>query len=161
MLFYNEKGDESGGLRFGSLEKNGKYGADSGLVFDKYNGDQISGFRYNENNNERIAGFKVWDQPDVPLEEQIKNLNEARKMKDGPERDALRQQAVANERVFIGRTKDKSAQIVLSDPNSRPRIRLWVDAEGNPKIEFLDRDGKVVNSFTDSTVIKKEVNAAK
>jgi hypothetical protein len=32
----------------------------------------------------------------------------------------------------------------LSDPRGRPRLQLMVDAQGAPKLEFLDENGNVV-----------------
>jgi len=36
-----------------------------------------------------------------------------------------------------------AATIVLSDAQGKPRLRLAVDADGNPRLEFLDETGKV------------------
>jgi hypothetical protein len=145
--FYNEKGDECGGMRFGSMEKDGKYAAGAGFHYDKYNGDQLIGLDYQDNNGNRTVGFNIWDQPDVSIEEQKKNFQEGRKLENGPARDAIMRQAAANQRVFIGRTSDRRASITLSDGNSRPRLRLSVGADGEAKLEFLDASGKVTQSL--------------
>jgi hypothetical protein len=34
--------------------------------------------------------------------------------------------------------------MVLSDGDGRARLRLAVDASGNPRIEFLDESGRIV-----------------
>ena len=47
-------------------------------------------------------------------------------------------------RVFAGKNADRSAAVVLADPAGKPRLTLRVDASGNPAIEFLDGDGRVV-----------------
>jgi hypothetical protein len=52
------------------------------------------------------------------------------------------QQAVAQQRVFVGRAMDGSAAVTLSDANGRPRIRMAVARNGGPKLEFLDDTGK-------------------
>jgi hypothetical protein len=147
ILFYNEKGDESGGLQYGSAEQDGKYLAGSLLAFDQYGGDQVVGMQYEEANSKRKAGFHVWDRPDVSSEEQNKNFDDAHKLKPGPERDKLMQQAVGSERVFVGRSGDRSANVTLFDANSRPRLRLSVGPDGDPKLEFLDAAGKVTQVF--------------
>jgi|SRR5215472_387087 len=147
ILFYNEKGDESGGLSYVSTEQEGKYLAGSLLAFDKYNGDQVLGMQYEETNAKRKAGIHIWDQPDASPEEQRKNYDEAHKMKSGPERDKLMQQAVASERVFVGRSFDRSATVTLFDANSRPRLRLSVGPDGDPKLEFLDAAGNVTQTL--------------
>jgi hypothetical protein len=156
ILFYNDKGDESGGLRTASSETQGKYVAGAGLAFDKYNGDEVVSIRYNDENGNRTVGLRFLDQPDAPPAEQKRNFDEARKLPPGPERDALRRQAVANQRVLVGTSADKAATVALFDGNSRPRIRLSVTVEGEAKLEFLDVDGKVVQALpaTGATVKK-------
>lgn len=151
ILFYNEKGDECGGLLYVSKEQDGQYAAGALLAFDKYNGDQVIGIKFEEGNGKRTVGFNVWDQPDASLEEQKKNWDEAHKLKPGPERDALMQQAAGQNRVFIGRSNDKSATVTLFDPNSRPRIRMAVGPEGEPKLEFLDAGGKVLQTLPNAS----------
>lgn len=142
ILFYNHKGDESGGLRTASDEKDGKYGAGAGLAFDKYNGDEVIGMRYNDDNGNRTVAFRILDQPDAPPAEQKSNFERAKTLPPGPEREALRRQAVANQRVLIGTSSDKSAAVTLFDGNSRPRIRLSVSVDGEARLEFLDANGK-------------------
>jgi hypothetical protein len=143
ILFYNEKGDESGGLMYVSNEEDGKYAAGAALALDKYRGDQIIGLSYNDDNGNRIVGLNIWDQPDASPEEQNKSWDEAHKLKPGRERDLLMQRAVASQRVFVGRASDRSANVTLFDANSRPRLRLVVGPDGEPKLEFLDASGKV------------------
>jgi hypothetical protein len=147
ILFYNDKGDESGGLRTASSEAEGKYVAGAGLAFDKYNGDEVIGIRYNDDNGTRTVSLRILDQPDASPAEQKKNFEQARKLPPGPERDALRRQAVANQPVLVGTSVDKAAAVTLFDGNSRPRIRLSVTVEGEAKLEFLDVDGKVVQAL--------------
>jgi hypothetical protein len=79
--------------------------------------------------------------------EQKKNYDKAAQLRPGPERDALRQQAVASPRVFVGRSTDRAATVTLSDANGRPRLRMSVDAGGEAKVEFLDVDGKIIASL--------------
>jgi hypothetical protein len=150
MLFFNDEGDEVGGLTYTGTAAGGRGRANAGLMFDQLKQDQTVGISYSENNGRRSAGFEVWDRSDtVRLSELIKKLNDANTLPAGAERDA----AVANiratappgpRRVFVGKTQDKAATIVLSDAQGKPRLRLVVDADGNPRLEFLDETGKVV-----------------
>jgi len=126
ITFYNEKGDECGGLIYGSKEEaDGKYVAGSLLALDKYNGDQVMGMQYEEAGSKRVVGLHVWDQPDA-------------------------EQAKASQRVFIGRSMDRSAGMTLSDANGRVRIRMVVAPGGEAKLEFLDEAGKVLQTLPDS-----------
>jgi hypothetical protein len=85
----------------------------------------------------------------VRLSELITKLNAANKIPAGAERDKAVADIRANappgpRRVFVGKTTDRSAAVVLADAQGRPRLTLTVDATGNPRIEFLDDAGKVV-----------------
>lgn len=47
------------------------------------------------------------------------------------------------QRVMLG-DEDQNAQLLISDPQGRPRIRIGVDKTGEPSIVMLNRDGKEV-----------------
>jgi hypothetical protein len=153
MLFFNEAGDEVGGLTFTGREVNGVAQANAGLMFDQYKQDQTIGFSYSEGGGRRSAGFQVWDRSDtVRLGELIDKLNAANKIADRAERDtavaAIRAAAPpAPRRVFVGKNGDKAAVVSLADGDGKPRLTLTVDAAGNPRIEFLDAQGKVVSKL--------------
>jgi len=149
LLFFNEEGDEVGGLTFTGREVNGARQANAGLMFDQFKQDQTIGFSYAEGNGRRSAGFQVWDRPDSRLSELIEKLNAANKIEDRAERDkaiaAIRAAAPASpRRVFVGKNAEKAATVSLADGDGKPRLTLTVDAAGNPRIEFLDATGKVV-----------------
>jgi hypothetical protein len=83
------------------------------------------------------------------LSELIEQLNNANKIQDRAARDAALAAVRAASppgprRVFVGKTADRSATVSLSDPQGKPRLTLTVDSAGNPRIEFLDENGKVV-----------------
>jgi hypothetical protein len=47
--------------------------------------------------------------------------------------------------VFVGKTPDRSASVSLADADGKTRLKMIVDAAGNPRIEFLDQKGTVVS----------------
>ena len=47
------------------------------------------------------------------------------------------------DRIYLGRSPDKSASLRIKDEQGRDRIIIRVDAGGNPVIRFLDEAGKV------------------
>jgi len=148
LLFFNDEGDEVGGLTYTGREENGTRRADAGLMFDQLKQDQTIGFSYAEGNGRRTAGFQVWDRPDSHLSELIEKINAANKIQDKAARDAemakIRAAAPPGpRRVFVGKNADKAATVSLADANGKPRLTLTVDATGNPRIEFLDENGKV------------------
>jgi hypothetical protein len=154
MLFFNDEGDEVGGLTYTGREANGTRQANAGLMFDQLKQDQTIGFSYSENNGRRSAGFQVWDRADTRLSELIDQLNTANKIEDATAREAAIAKIRASappgpRRVFVGKNQDKAAVVSLADANGKPRLTLTVDAAGNPRIEFLDDQGKVVARVPD------------
>jgi hypothetical protein len=155
IIFYNDQGDEDGGLAFGGQEKDGKSSAHAALLFDQFNQDQTVGIMYSESNGRRSAGLRVWDRPDTPLLKSVDKFESIAKMQDGPEKtEAIRKLRETGElganRLFVGKTDDKSAAVILSDGMGRPRIRMTVDTAGAGKLEFLDEHGKTTYSFPEA-----------
>ena len=149
LLFFNDQGDESGGLTFRGREENGRRIADSGLMFDQLGQDQTIGFDYTEQDRQRSAGFKVWDRPESPLADLVDQVNAANAISNETERAAalakIRASAPkAAQRVFVGKTRDRASSVQLSDAEGRPRLTLRVDANGAAVIEFRDAEGKIV-----------------
>jgi len=150
MLFFNDEGDEVGGLTYTGTVAGGRGRANAGIMFDQLKQDQTIGMSYTESNGQRSAGFQVWDRSDtVRLSELIVKLNAANALPAGPERESaiagIRSAAPPGpRRVFVGKTGDRAATVVLSDAQGHARLRLAVDAGGNPRIEFLDDAGRVI-----------------
>jgi len=150
LLFFNDEGDEVGGLTITGQVRDGARRASAGLMFDQLKQDQTIGLMYSEGNGQRTAGLQVWDRSDRPLSELIEQLNAANRIADPAEREAavkkIRDTTPAGpRRVFVGKTADRSANISLADANGKPRLTLTVDATGSPRIEFLDENGKIVD----------------
>jgi hypothetical protein len=150
LLFFNEAGDEVGGLTFTGREVNGAPRANAGIMFDQYKQDQTIGISYSESDGRRTAGLQVWDRPDSSLGELVDKLNAANKIENRAEREkalaAIRASAPpAPRRLFVGKQGDRSATVALSDTNGRVRLTLTVGPDGDPRIEFLDEQGKVVS----------------
>ncbi len=155
VIFFNDRGDEAGGITLKGREANGRREADAGMMFDQLGQDQTIGFEYGEQDGRRSAAFKVWDRPDVPLSELIEALNRAQAIADPAARNAAiaRVRAAAPpsaQRVFVGKMPDRSASLFLADGQGRNRLALKVDADGNAAIEFLNADGKVVQRIAPS-----------
>ena len=160
LIFFNNKGDECGGMTWESREQNGHIQADAGLMFDQYNQDQTVGITYSQTNTERSAGLRVWDRSLTPLADFARRLNEIELMKEGPARTEamkkLRETAAAQglggaQRIFVGRTAKNEAVVSLADAKGKPRIVMSVDAAEAAKLQFLDENGKVVFSFPDDS----------
>jgi hypothetical protein len=152
IYFYNANGEECGGVAYGTSEKDGKYQAHSGILFDQYNQDQTVGITYSDSNGNRSAGLNVWDRPDTPIWVSVEKLDTVRAMQNDAERTAALNKLVESgelgaSRVFVGKGRDKAAIVMLADSKGKPRIQMKVDAAGSAKLEFLDEQGKVTYSL--------------
>lgn len=153
MLFFNDRGDECGGLSFSGNQKDDGGEASALLAFDRFKQDQTVAIQYGESKGQYSAGLRVWDRPDTSLGEVVDKLQAIQKMPDGPEKtqamQTLRQMSGAGvaQRVFVGRNREKAALVALSDLQGRPRVQLIVDAQGAARLEFLDEKGAVVQTL--------------
>jgi len=151
MLFFNDVGDEVGGLTFTGQEQSGQGAANAGLMFDQWKQDQTIGIQYSESRGQRSAGFQVWDRSDTQrLSELIERLNAANKIPDQEARTAAIQAARAkaepgNQRVFVGKDRSRASVVNLFDANGKARLTLKVEADGGATIEFLDAAGNVTS----------------
>jgi hypothetical protein len=159
LMFYNDEGSENGGLTYGAKLVNGQAQADSGLMFDQYDEDQVVGLVYGQQGTQRESGLQVWSRPMTPLTTLIDQMNALRNMKDGPEKTAamqkLQQEKSSGElgasRVFVGRDRKNEATVTLADMTGKPRIVMTVAADGTSHLNFLDAEGKVVDSLPHAT----------
>ena len=61
LLFYNDRGDEVGGLGWRQSETDSSYTAGAGLTLDQHRQDQVVQVFYNDRGDSRAAGLEVWD----------------------------------------------------------------------------------------------------
>ena len=150
MIFFNHLGDEMGGFIFGENGGNGHFGS---LTFDKVRNDQTIGFRYLEGDDGTYqAGLEIWQQPNIPSDVMMDKYNAAKKIADEIKRkEAIQAMKDNNEltttRLFLGKARNNSTYLLMSDMKGRNRIIMQVAADGMPKLEFLDEAGKVIYSL--------------
>lgn len=153
MIFFNERGDEVGGLTYNGQKVGDSYRAGGGIMFDQFQQDQVVGLQYSDNGTRRSAGLNIWDRsPEVALGDVIDKL-EARSRATGAARDSIDRviRAIPGmdksaHRVFLG-SDNRVATLLLRDPQGRPRIRMYVDSASVARLEFLNETGQVVNAF--------------
>lgn len=152
MVFYNEKGDENGGLKFGSQEDKGRYFAGAGMMFDQYNQDQVIGISYEDDNGQRNIGLTIWDRPTESILPIAEKLEAIQKMKDGADKteamkeiqQLAKQGELGVQRLFAGRQPDGSVGLILSDSKGKQRVRILIGLTDVPRLELLDENGKII-----------------
>jgi len=151
MIFYNDEGDESGGLVFGGRKVNGVVSAGEHLSFDRYGQDQVIVLAYQEEEGKHSQGLTIVDRPPQTYIEINARRDTIRQMPEGPAKEAAWKQwalwqggaPFGAPRLFVGRDTRKAALVDLKDQYGRSRLRLAVDSLGAARIEFLNDSGRV------------------
>lgn len=150
IIFYNGDGFECGGLTFGSKQlENGEHESALSLTFDQYQQDQVVQMFTVEENGEQMYGFNFFDRPKETIKETIGKMDTIRQMDDEVEKKKLMKELDQENprRMFMGKTREGDLTIQMNDSVGRERIRMAIDKEDNPKIEFLNSDGEVIYSL--------------
>jgi len=155
MIFFNDEGEEDGGLTFGGRTESGTYEAGGSLSFDQYNSDETITLRYHDDNGVRREGLYLTDRANIPITDVIAKRDALKALPAGPARDSAMRAFVENNghplaatRVAVNRDQTKSAVVSLADPQGHPRLKLVVDSTGAASIQFLDPEGHVTKSVT-------------
>ena len=151
MIFFNQQGDEVGGLIFsGRMGQNGPIASGS-LTFDQYQQDQTVQLQYVEQNGRRRAGLAVIDRPAAPLTDYVDLIARRDATANDDDRAAVQSEIEAfgqsKQRMYVGRNLDGDATLTLADAEGRNRLTLSVDAAGTARIAFLDEGGNVVRQI--------------
>jgi hypothetical protein len=156
IIFFNQYGDEVGGLLYNGFKKDSGYSALEHFSFDQWHQNQVVALQYIDNGRSKRAGLRVYDRPtNVTLDEMFDRFKKKNELpKNSPAYDSITKQInLANERgetgverMFFG-SQDEVAQIQLRDTQGKVRIKIYVDKLGQPRIEFFDEFGNPSKSF--------------
>lgn len=154
IIFFNNQGDECGGI-IANVSKE-KQATNSGMSFtmDNYHDDQVvqilNDETYENGKAEIQRGLFINEYPmGTDLISRIAKFEETEKIKDPKEKkekmDALREKEGSKRRLFVGRKSNNDTGIFLYDSKGQPKMKIYVDKDGSPKIEVLDAEGKARN----------------
>jgi hypothetical protein len=152
MIFFNNEGDECGGLIYKTKEKDGKIISGMSFTMDNYKDDQVIQLlndEYYSNGKALIErGISINQFPEgTNIDDRNKKLEELQKLPDNAERKGkireLMQKEGSVNRLFLGKTKGNSSGLFLSGPDGQPKMMIYVDDKGNPKIQTFDDKGGV------------------
>jgi len=156
MLFMNDEGTENGGLMFGGYrDSQGQFHSSGHLSFDEYEQDQTMSLDTSQDGNDRESAYKINDNASSTLftPEVLDAFSRVKAMPDGPAKKEAWKDLLAKypvklpQRALLGRLADKSAVLLLRDPEGHIRIELRVSADGTPSMRFFDASGKVVQEW--------------
>ena len=151
IIFFNESGDEVGGLTLTGSRTDSGYDAEGLLSFDQWKQDQVVAMQYVDHNGDRRAGLHIWDRSTAYPIASALPLIAAFRRATGPARDSLQREVqrlrdegkLGIHRMFLG-TENQKAMLRIEDTRGHVRARLSVDAKDVARLEFLDEKGKVV-----------------
>ncbi|GAA3918019.1 hypothetical protein [Hymenobacter algoricola] len=141
MLFYNDKGEECGGLIFGGQQdKDGKVSAGGHFSLDRFGQDQVVALTYQQQGQGYTAGLTFNDAPDesmTAVQERYKNATAEEKQQ------AQREGKLGLQpRVYMGTTRSRSSALVLNDQRGSNRVMLIANTEQST-LDFKDAQGRV------------------
>ncbi|MDB4917465.1 MAG: hypothetical protein JWM95_5109 [Gemmatimonadetes bacterium] len=156
IIFYDEDGNEAGGLIYGGTMKvvgrDTIIRASGQLSVDRYESDQVAALRYIEDPREGwVAGLQVSHYPLHNVAEWVAARDSIDHLPEGQQAAALQalRRRFYNQgkweipRVFVGE-RGQTAALQMRDMKGRERIRMIVDSLGGARIEFVDTLGKTM-----------------
>jgi len=156
IIFFNDEGNENGGLAYAGHKTAAGYRANGHVTFDQFDQDETVSFGYTDVDGRARAGFTIADRSNIPIRIVADSAMAFQALPDGPEKtrrlQQLRDSPVGEAgksmvRVFVGKTPDRSSVLMLADPAGRVRLRLTVDSAGTPAMDFLDETGRTVRRY--------------
>ncbi|WP_019947703.1 hypothetical protein [Hymenobacter aerophilus] len=165
MLFYNEKGEECGGLIFGGKkDKDGKVSAGGQLSLDRFGQDQVIALKYQQEGSGYQAGLTFNDAPEESLAAMENKYKDATPQE---QKKAFREGKYGLlPRMFVGTTMGRSSAMIMADQRGetrlmlvantdqslldfkdsqgRTRLSIGVDKNNQPVLRFLDEQGQEV-----------------
>jgi len=148
MIFFNNEGDECGGMVYDGNKK------EASMVYsvDQYKNDQIMQLQYEQEEDKglrtRSYGFKLWDRSDeYTLQREWDYFDSLKKIKDTAAYNAgfRKYQAaggLGTERLFLGKTKNGETGLFLRDDKGVPRLRIFIDKNNQPVMQTLNDKGE-------------------
>lgn len=149
LLFFNDEGDECGGLGYNGDKKE----AAMFMTMDQYKNDQIMTLSYEQENHpgspSRSYGLTLNDRDELPLSGQISYFDSLKKLNDtsayaqGLKR--YKAEGHLSQRMFLGKNKSGEVGLFLTDTKGRPRLRLYINKQNEPVFQALDEKGHVTD----------------
>jgi len=150
MIFFNDEGDECGGLVYDGNKKEAGFS----YSIDQYKNDQIMQWQYDQDNSTqqrvRSYGLKMWDRRDdfgiTDIEravDSLKGLDDTAAYAAGIKK--LRAEgAFSTERLFLGKTRARQVGLFIRDNKGRPRIEIGLDSSNNMVLHAFDSNGHII-----------------
>lgn len=154
LMFYNEEGEECGGLVYSGKGENGKGQNELSITFDKYKQDQmvqLSCIQRELGNDTK--GLTVFERPDYSIDKASGSLDSIRTNIKDPkaQQQAIEKLKAAGHfgytRMFAGQQGQRTG-VFVRDNKGRVRLEMIVNEKNEPEILFYDEKGIVSKRVT-------------
>src|SRR3569833_1002421 len=133
MIFFNDEGDEDGGLVYDG-DKNS---ASMTYSVDQYKNDQIMQLQYEQDKNGgnavRSYGLKMWDRDNFTLTRQLAYYDSLGKLKDTAAINAgvKKYKAIGHsrQRFFAGKNDRGEVGLFMNEANGKPRLNIYINKQ--------------------------------
>lgn len=153
MIFFNDEGDECGGFVYEAKKKeDGSIISGMSLTYDKYKNDQVlqilNSESYKNGKSYSSRGFIINDyaSDEIGLMQYQDLITEAEKITDETSRKQkireIRKKYGAKNLLFLGKGSD-SQGLFINDKNGQPKLMIYVNEKGEPKIQTMNEKGEV------------------
>ena len=152
VIFLNDEGSENGGLTFGGAKSaDGTVTSHGHLSFDRYMQDQVLALTASQRNDDLSATLAMLDRPGYPITELLELLERIKNWPPEQQQAELERFNATHpqpqRRIALARETDRSVSLQLRDTEGRARIVMRVDAQGEPRLQFLDAGGNVIGQM--------------
>jgi hypothetical protein len=151
IIFYNERGDEQGGLTWSGIKHDdGTFESGNTLSYDSVKTDQLLQVNDGNDNGKLYAYMIGWNRPDLSTPEFQSVLAQLQTAQTVAEKRAIIAQhpnLASAVRFFFGYDPANTAQVLLADGKGHPRIKMFVTAEGQAELQFLDAAGQITAQY--------------
>ena len=152
IIFFNNEGDECGGIIANVTSEKSSINSGMSFTMDNYHDDQVVQILNDEtyeNGNSAIQRGLIINEFPIGSNIVSRNLKfeELEKIENENERNEkmndLWQKEGSKRRLFVGRNKNNDSGLFLYDSNGKPKMKIYVDKNGNPRLETINNKGKV------------------
>jgi hypothetical protein len=151
ILFYNDRGDEQGGLGYSGDIVAG-HAVQGGLFsFDQFRQNDVLDLYFSQDGANIETGLGLSQNTLKPITAFIPAYEAMLKLPPGAARDKamrdLRRAGLGPKLRFFAGLHDGDSRIALSDKNGRARLVMKVTPDGTASLQILDAGGKVTATF--------------
>ena len=143
LMFYNNHGDECGGLIYGSkVKEDGAVSMGMSLTFDKWKQDQVVQMHLQKENEMEQYGISIYDRPNKHFSHTLDTLNEFRSETNKDKQTELVEELNKDnqKRIFVGKDFDGETKIALFDKSGKEQIKLAIDVNDQLNIMIFGEE---------------------